>query len=65
MSQNESELEMAEAEVSFWLDFASWWEAKHGEPIEPRIFEALAIAEKRYSDAKKSLCTVEHKNSIG
>ena len=52
MSQTPSELKLAEAELEFWRDFAQWWTAKHGEPVEPRVHEALTNAETRYSIAK-------------
>ena len=58
MTQINSELAQAESEVNFWRDFVNWWEAKHGQPIEPRTLEALAAAEKRYRAARKLLGTV-------
>jgi hypothetical protein len=53
MNESNSELAQAESEVNFWRDFIYWWEAKHGQPIEPRSLEALAAAEKRYRAARK------------
>ena len=61
MNQVNSELAQAESEVNFWRDFIYWWEAKHGQPIEPRSLEALAAAEKRYRAAIKLLGAVNRK----
>ena len=58
MNQINSELAQAESEVNFWRDFVQWWEAKHGQSIEPRTLEALANAEKRYRAARKLFGTV-------
>ena len=63
MDNDAFELEQAEAELNFWRDFVDWWEAKHGQPIEPRILVALANAEKRYRAAKKLLGTDNRENT--
>ena len=44
----QAELELAVAELAFWLDFAKWWRKKYCPDEEPRIQELLAQAEKRY-----------------
>ena len=59
MNTFNSELTNAESEVNFWRDFAYWWEAKHGEPLEPRILEAITNAEKRYSDVAARLGIID------
>lgn len=46
--ERQAELELAVAELAFWLDFAKWWRKKYCQQEEPRITELLAQAEKRY-----------------
>lgn len=45
------ELEKAWEELAFWRDFAVWWNAQHRSSPEPRILEALELAERRYTEA--------------
>ena len=63
MNQKNTELAQAESEVKFWRDFVQWWEAKHGQSIEPRTLEALANAEKRYRAAREQLGTVNRETT--
>ena len=51
MEELESELELAWEEVSFWQDFAVWWNAERQRLPEPRIQEALENAWRRYERA--------------
>lgn len=55
MSDNErAELEVAVAELAFWLDFAKWWRQKYCGEEAPRIHELLENAELRYQRAQRS-----------
>lgn len=54
MENLDSELELAVAELAFWLDFARWWRSRHYGSEEPRIREVLACAERRYAEAEAS-----------
>ena len=51
----QAELELAVAELSFWLDFARWWRTRHCDEEEPRILEILEFAEKRYANAAREV----------
>jgi hypothetical protein len=60
MSDNErAELEVAVAELAFWLDFAKWWRQKYCGEEAPRIRELLENAEQRYQRAQRSFDTAE------
>ena len=48
-----AELELAVAELSFWLDFAKWWRTRHCGEEAPRILEILEFAEQRYANAAR------------
>jgi len=48
MTEDErAELEVAVAELAFWLDFAKWWRQKYCGEEAPRIKELLQHAEQR------------------
>jgi hypothetical protein len=51
MDAIEPELEVAWQELSFWRDFAIWWNTERSDPSEPRILEVLENAERRYARA--------------
>ena len=53
MDHLDPELEKAWEELAFWRDFAVWWNTEHRSVPEPRILEALELAEKRYSEASQ------------
>lgn len=52
MDDLDSELELAVAELAFWLDFAKWWRSRHHGSEAPRIGAVLECAERRYAEAK-------------
>lgn len=51
MDQRDRELEKAWEELTFWRDYMTWWNNERGNPPQPRIREALELAEKRYASA--------------
>lgn len=53
MDQIEPELDEAWEELAFWRGFAVWWDAKHLSAPEPRILEALELAERQYAEATR------------
>jgi hypothetical protein len=55
MNDLDTELELAVAELAFWLDFAKWWRTRHDSSEDPRIIEVLEHAERRYAEAE-ALC---------
>ena len=50
----DAELELAVAELAFWLDFAKWWRSRHDSSEDPRMLEVLEHAERRYAEAEAS-----------
>jgi hypothetical protein len=54
MNDLDTELELAVAELAFWLDFAKWWRTRHDSSEDPRIIEVLEHAERRYAEAEAS-----------
>jgi hypothetical protein len=51
MDPLDPELEQAWEELAFWRDFAVWWDVEKSSAPEPRIIEALELAERRYAVA--------------
>jgi hypothetical protein len=51
MDHQDAELEQAREELTFWRDYAAWWNRVPGSTQEPRIREALEVAEQRYRGA--------------
>jgi hypothetical protein len=51
MDPLDPELAQAWEELAFWRDFAVWWNAEQRSAPEPRIIEALELAERRYAAA--------------
>jgi len=51
MDHGARELEKAREELAFWRDYAKWWNSEPGNPPQPRIAEALDLAEQRYASA--------------
>jgi len=52
MDHQDPELEKAREELSFWRDYAAWWDRVRGNATEPRIREALELAEARYREVR-------------
>ncbi len=51
MDHQDTELEKAREELTFWRDYAAWWGRVKGNAPEPRLSEALRLAEQRYQQA--------------
>ena len=51
MDHQDTELEKAREELTFWRDYADWCRSVNGNAPEPRVREALAFAEARYRQA--------------
>ena len=54
MNTVNSELELAEAELAFWLDFARWWRSQHDSSEASRTQELLEAAVRRHDEAERS-----------
>ena len=54
MQDSDAELQLAVAELAFWLDFAKWWRCRYYRSEDPRILELLENAETRYAAAEAS-----------
>lgn len=52
MDHQDPELDKTWEELSFWRDYADWWNGAQYNPPEPRIREALERAEARYREAR-------------
>lgn len=52
MDQQDTQLDKAREELAFWQDYAAWWQRETGTPPEPRVREALALAEQRLREAR-------------
>lgn len=51
MDHRDTELEQAREELTFWRDYAVWWNSENGDTSEPRLLEVLQLAEQRYREA--------------
>ena len=51
MDRVEPEIELAWQELSFWRDYAVWWNRERSDLSEPRVLELLGNAERRYARA--------------
>ena len=51
---NDTARQRACEELEFWREFAHWWETRHGAPVNPRIIEALTLAEARLNDVQRT-----------
>ena len=51
MDDMSPELAQATEELAFWQDFATWSSTVHNNTLQPRIANALALAQKRYANA--------------
>lgn len=55
MNDANSELELAAAELAFWLDFSRCRGSQHDSSEEPRVQELVEAAVRRYEEAERSL----------
>lgn len=53
MNHQDTALEKAREELTFWRDYAAWWHRAKGTSPEPRLREALQLAEQRYQKASR------------
>ena len=51
MDQRDRELDRAWEELTFWRDYTTWWNSQCGKAPQPRIRQALELAEQRYTSA--------------
>lgn len=51
MDDLDKELELAVAELGFWLDFAKWWRSRHDGGEDTRMLEVLELAQRRHAAA--------------
>ena len=52
MEHQDRELHQAREELTFWQEYAAWRKSVCGNTPEPRIREALELAEARYRHAR-------------
>lgn len=64
MYKLEAELQTAREELAFWRDFTRWWQGRHTEQVEPRIFEILSDAERRCTRAEQALLQTQRIGAI-
>ena len=58
------ELELAVAELAFWLDFAKWWRSEHCGEEAPRMREILEHAEQRCERAARDTQKLRNDDNI-
>ncbi|NQX89226.1 MAG: hypothetical protein HRT77_11235 [Halioglobus sp.] len=52
MDHRDNELNKAWEELTFWREFAAWQKGATGALQQPRVHQALALAEARYRHAR-------------